>query len=78
MKTAISLPDEIFEQAERMARRLKKSRSEIYREAVVEYVARHDPDAVTQAMNYVVDSVGGERDDFGKTAARRVLERSEW
>ena len=78
MKTAISLPDEIFEQAERMARRLKKSRSEIYREAVVEYVARHDPDAVTQAMNRVVDSAGGEHDAFGKTAARRVLERSEW
>jgi hypothetical protein len=44
----------------------------------VEYVARHDPDAVTQAMNRVVDSAGGERDAFGKTAARRVLERSEW
>ena len=33
MKTAISLPDEIFEEAERLARWLKKSRSELYREA---------------------------------------------
>jgi metal-responsive CopG/Arc/MetJ family transcriptional regulator len=78
MKTAISLPDEIFAQTERLARRLKKSRSEVYREAVVEYVARHDPDAITDAMNRVVDRIGGKVDRFSTMAGRRVLERSEW
>jgi metal-responsive CopG/Arc/MetJ family transcriptional regulator len=38
MKTVISLPDGVFRDAERLARRLKKSRSELYREAVAEYV----------------------------------------
>ncbi|MFL5301088.1 MAG: ribbon-helix-helix protein, CopG family, partial [Anaeromyxobacteraceae bacterium] len=51
MKTAISLPDDLFEQAERLARRLDKSRSELYREAVAEYVARHDPEAITAALD---------------------------
>ncbi len=78
MKTAVSLPDEVFRGAERLARRLKKSRSELYREALREYVARHDPDAVTEAMNRVVDSVGSAPDAFVDAAARRVLERTEW
>jgi hypothetical protein len=54
------------------------SRSEIYREALAEYLARHDPDSVTEAMNSVVDEVGGPDDGFLSTAARRTLERSEW
>jgi metal-responsive CopG/Arc/MetJ family transcriptional regulator len=78
MKTAISLPEEVFTQAERLARRLKKSRSELYREAILEYVARHDPDALTDAMNRVIDRAGRGDDGFTAAAARRVLERSDW
>jgi len=78
MKTAISLPDEVFEQAERLARRLKKSRSELYREAVAEYVARHDPEAVTEAMNRIAEQVDTRPDAFSTEAARGVLERTEW
>jgi metal-responsive CopG/Arc/MetJ family transcriptional regulator len=78
MKTAISLPDEVFEQAERLARRLKKSRSELYREAVAEYVARHEPEAVTESMNEVADQVDTRPDGFSALAGRSVLERTEW
>jgi hypothetical protein len=38
MKTAISVPDEIFEEAERLARQRGMSRSELYAKAVAEYV----------------------------------------
>ena len=78
MKTAVSIPDEVFEDAERLARRTKKSRSQLFAEAVREYVARHSPDEVTDAMNRVIDEVGTEPDPFVSIAARRVLERSEW
>lgn len=78
MKTAISLPDDVFEEVERLARRLEKSRSQVYREALAEYVARHDPDAVTEAMNQTADLVETTVDAFGAAAARRVLRRSEW
>jgi len=78
MKTAVSIPGEIFEQAERLARRTRKSLSQLFTDALREYVAHHAPDEVTEAMNSVCDKVGKSTDAFVSSAARRVLERSEW
>jgi metal-responsive CopG/Arc/MetJ family transcriptional regulator len=78
MKTAVSIPDEIFRTAERLARRMKKSRSELYSRALSEYVARHSSDEMTEAMNAAMNEIGDASDDFVNTAARRVLERAEW
>jgi predicted transcriptional regulator len=78
MKTAISLPDAVFRDAERLARRLKKSRSNLYTEAVAEYVARHEPEAVTEALNQLAKKLDAKPDRFVSAAARRVLEASEW
>jgi metal-responsive CopG/Arc/MetJ family transcriptional regulator len=78
MKTAVSLPDDIFAEAEKLARRLKKSRSELYREAVAEYIARHDPDSITEAMNRVADQLDTRPDAFVSRAAYGVLERTQW
>jgi metal-responsive CopG/Arc/MetJ family transcriptional regulator len=78
MKTAISIPDKIYRDAERLSRRLKKSRSQVYTEAVTEYVARHDPDAVTEAMNRVCEAMDTYSDPALSAAARRTLEDIEW
>jgi metal-responsive CopG/Arc/MetJ family transcriptional regulator len=78
MKTAVSLPDDLFRAAERQARRAKKSRSQLYAEALAEYLARHAPDEVTAAMNSVMEKLRAPTDPFVGAAARRVLERSEW
>ena len=78
MKTAISLPDPLFERAERMAKRLGKSRSQLYAEALTEYVARYDPDDITEAMNRVCDAVDTRPDSFVAEATRRRLEGVEW
>lgn len=78
MKTAISISDELFNQAEQWARRNRKSRSELYSEALREYLARHAPDAVTEAMNRVVDEVGRGNDEFVEAASRRILANVEW
>lgn len=78
MKTAVSVPDPVFREADQFARRAKKSRSQLYSDALVEYLARHVPDAVTEAMNEVCDTIATRSDDFVKTASRRVLERQEW
>jgi metal-responsive CopG/Arc/MetJ family transcriptional regulator len=78
MKTAVSIPDEVFAETERLARHLKKSRSEVYSLALAEYVARHAPERVTEAMDRVVAEVGGESDEFAAAAVRRILERSQW
>ena len=51
MKTAISIPDDLFQAAELHAERVRKSRSQLYAEALAEYLARHAPEEVTNAMN---------------------------
>ena len=78
MKTAVSIPDDVFEDAEQLARRLKTSRSRLYAQAVAEFVARHDEDHVTSGMNRAVEEVGEPVDEFIQEAARRSLQRVEW
>jgi len=78
MKTAVSVPDEVLEKVERLARRTRKSRSEVFSAALREYVARHVADEVTESMNEVCGKVGGLEDDFTIEAGRRALEDSEW
>jgi predicted transcriptional regulator len=78
MKTAISIPDDVFEEAERLADRLQTSRSQLYARALAEFVARHDDDRVQAAMNAVVDEAGPALDEFTREAARQRLRRVEW
>jgi predicted transcriptional regulator len=78
MKTAVSIPDDLFAQADRLADRLGKSRSEVYREALADYVARREPGAVTRALDEVAEDLEADRDAFSDEAARRTLGHSEW
>lgn len=80
MKTAISIPDDLFTGADRLARHTRRSRSRLFADAVREYLARHAPDKVTEAMNHALKELGeAEREDsFVSTAARDTLERVEW
>jgi len=78
MKTAISVPDEIFEQADRLARRLRLSRSALYRDAIAQYLLRHQPDELTAAMDRALETAGGGSDPFVRESARRILESVEW
>jgi predicted transcriptional regulator len=79
MKTAVSLPERVYHEAERYAKRTRKSRSQLYAEALSEYLARHAPDEVTEGMNVVVDQLGDAgRDPFVARAGRRVLKSVEW
>lgn len=78
MKTAVSIPDEIFEEAEDLVAKYHTSRSELYSRALKEFVARHAADRLTEAMNRAVDRVGEDVDESSRGAARRVLEKVEW
>ena len=53
MKTAISIPDEVFEAADRAAKKLGVSRSELYATAVHEYVTRYRVENITSRLNEV-------------------------
>jgi metal-responsive CopG/Arc/MetJ family transcriptional regulator len=85
MKTAISLPDPLFREAERMAKRLKQSRSQFYRRALEEFIARHDEDEIARAYEEVFGSMtSDEREEyeqlgaFVRRAGRALLRRVEW
>jgi predicted transcriptional regulator len=53
MKTAVSVPDELFRQAEVAARRLRVSRSQLYATAVAEFLDRQRRNAVTERLNEI-------------------------
>lgn len=78
MKTAVSIPDDVFEGAQRLARRTKRSRSRLFSDALREYLARHSPDEITEAMNQACAEIGDSSSPFAAAAARRILERIEW
>ena len=77
MKTAVSVPDDVFHQIEKIAKRTRRSRSEVFSQALREYVARHAPDEIADALNRVADQVD-RNDEFVAEASRRVLENVEW
>ena len=77
MKTAISIPDDLFADAEQLAHELKKSRSRLYGDAVREYVARHSAESVTETLDRVCAEVAPSS-EFTQAAARRTLGRSDW
>jgi metal-responsive CopG/Arc/MetJ family transcriptional regulator len=78
MKTAISIPNDLFDGAERLARRTRKSRSRLFSDALREYLARHAPDKVTESMDQALEEIGEEKDEFVSAVARRRLECTEW
>jgi metal-responsive CopG/Arc/MetJ family transcriptional regulator len=78
MKTAISLPDDLFVAAETLANEQHLSRSRLYAAALREYLARHQPDRVTAALNAVYADVSGELEPDLAEAADTVLHRNEW
>jgi metal-responsive CopG/Arc/MetJ family transcriptional regulator len=79
MKTAVSVPNDLFAQVDALAKRSRRSRSEVYSAALREYVSRHDPDEITARLDEVVAAVDGAAPDtFTTAAARQALEASEW
>ncbi|NER19556.1 MAG: hypothetical protein F6J96_02125 [Symploca sp. SIO1C2] len=62
MKTAISLPDSVFEQAETLAQQLGMSRSELYAKALQAYLKRYNREQTLLKLNQVYDTESSELD----------------
>jgi hypothetical protein len=60
MKRAVSVLDDLSRSAKQYAKRTRKSRSQIYAEALSEYLARRAPDEVTEDMDSVVEQGKGD------------------
>lgn len=75
VKTAISIPDELFAAGDRLARRLGMSRSELYARALSRYLAGADDSDVTDALDELYAEDGEPMDPALAEAQRRTLDQ---
>lgn len=78
MKIAISVPDSIFEAAELLAASLKRSRSQVYADALAKYVAEHSAVNTTQRLNDVYDKEPSLVDPALTNAQLNVVRLEAW
>ena len=80
MKTAISIPDEIFKKAERAAKKLGISRSELYAKAVLDFVERYRRENLTEKLNeiYSENAAISELDPHLVALQTQSLIRDKW
>ncbi len=78
MKTAISLPDTLFAAADRVAKKLRMSRSQLYATAVEEFVAQHDSQEVTERLDAVYGQQPASVDVVLEKLQARSLPKEDW
>jgi len=78
MKTAISIPDSVFESAEKLARRLGISRSQLYANAVSDFIREHQYDGITKKLNEIYTEESSSLDSVSHVLQHSTLEKGEW
>lgn len=78
MKTAISIPDPLFQSAEALARQLGVSRSELYAKAVEAYISRYDEAAITDRLNEIYAKESALPDPILAAAQASLLSDEGW
>ena len=78
MKTAISVPDDLFRTAEAAARRLRVSRSKLYATALAEFLERRQANAVTERLNEVYTRRPAKLDPALNRAQLRSIQKESW
>ena len=78
MKTAVSVPDDLFRLAEEAARRLRVSRSRLYATAISEFLSRQKSNAVTERLNEVYSRQPAKVDSALHRAQLKSLEKDSW
>ena len=80
MKTAISIPDRVFQSAEQLAARLGVSRSELYSKALAALIEKHRDDLVKARLDEVYGSgeIDSSLEPELEALQRRSLARNKW
>ena len=78
MKIAVSIPNPVFEAAERVSRRLRVPRSQLYARALQAYVKQHSGEEITARLNSVYGKLSSKPDPNIQAAALSVLRREKW
>lgn len=78
IKTAISIPDDVFKRAERAAKRLGVSRSELFTRAMREYLGASRDSAITASYDAAFAVDDDDLASFRREATRKALLKVEW
>jgi hypothetical protein len=78
VKTAISLPDDLFQLAEAEAKTLRVSRSELYSRAIAEFLDRRKSENVTERLNKVYGVTPAKLDPAFHRAQLRSIDMDSW
>ena len=78
MKTAVSMPDDLFHEAEATARRLRVSRSELYAKAIADFLEHQHGNAITERLNDVYSRHPAKVDSGLHRAQMKSLEKDAW
>jgi metal-responsive CopG/Arc/MetJ family transcriptional regulator len=78
MKTAISLPDSVFEEAETLAQELGLSRSELYTQALQAYLKRYNRHQILIKLNHVYTKESSELDSVMARMQVMSLPHEDW
>jgi metal-responsive CopG/Arc/MetJ family transcriptional regulator len=78
LKTAISVPEEIFAEVEETAKRLGMNRSQLFTIAVTEFLVRHREDKVTERLNEVYSDESAEIDHVLAKMQFSRVSREDW
>ena len=78
MKVALSIPDDLFESAETLGKRLGLSRSRLYATALADYVAKHRGRKTTERLNAVYADAPQRLDEGLRRAQAKTISRDKW
>jgi metal-responsive CopG/Arc/MetJ family transcriptional regulator len=78
MKTAVSLPEDLFRRAEAAARKLRVSRSQLYAAAIAEFLERRRTRNITERLNKLYSKEQSKLNPAFHSAQVRSLEREDW
>ena len=78
MKVTVSVPNQICKDAERLARRCRKSRNRLFSDGLGEYVAGRTPKKIIRAMDVALTEIAEKDLEFPTFAGRQALQGIEW
>jgi hypothetical protein len=78
MKIALSIPDELFDSAETLRKRLGLSRSRLYATALGDFVAKHQAAKVTERLNALYAAQDSHIDRSTRRLQARSLHKNQW
>jgi metal-responsive CopG/Arc/MetJ family transcriptional regulator len=78
VKVTVSVPEPVFEAAERVSKRMRIPRSQLYSRAIAAFVRQHSGEDVTKALNAVYAKHASALDPAWEGASLEVLQREKW